>query len=415
MDIPRAPTNKKRKRFIYIGTGIVAVVLTTVALRWLEPAPPSVDRDVVFTDTVKRGPMLRQVRGTGTLVPEEIRWITAVTQGRVEEKLVEPGAQVDENTILLRLSNPDVELQALEADRQLNTAELELVNLRANLETQRLSQEAAVAAAQTAYNEAMRQYEAQKELAERGLGAQHELARARDAAVEAERRLEIEKERLEVLSRAQAAQIRSQEEQIQRLRGIVRFRRQQLESMTVRAGAVGVVQELPLEVGMWANAGATLAKVVQPGRLKAVLRVPETQVSEIALGQVAQIDTRNGIIPGRVVRIDPAAVSGTVGVDVRLEGELPPGARPDLSVDGVIEVERLDDVIYVGRPFYAQPNSTIGIFKLEPGGNTAVRVNVRLGRSSVHAIEVVSGLQPGDVVILSDMSQWDEYDRVRLR
>jgi len=414
VDIPRAPA-KKRKRYVYIGAGIAAVVLTSLALTRLEPAAPTVDRAVVFTDTVKRGPMVRQVRGTGTLVPEEVRWITAVTQGRVEEKLVEPGAQVDENTVLLRLSNPDVELQALEADRQLNTAELELVNLRANLETQRLSQEALVASAQAQYNEAMRQYEAQKELAEQGLTSEHELARARDAAEEAGRRLEIEKQRLEVLSQAQAAQIRSQEEQIHRLRAIVQFRRQQLESMTVRAGAVGVVQELPLEVGMWANAGATLAKVVQPGRLKAVLRVPETQVSEITLGQVAQIDTRNGIIPGRVVRIDPASVSGTVGVDVRLEGELPPGARPDLSVDGVIEVERLEDVVYVGRPFYAQPNSTIGIFKLEPGGNTAVRVNVRLGRSSVHAIEVVSGLQPGDVVILSDMSQWDEYDRVRLR
>lgn len=414
MDIPRAPA-KKRKRYIYIGAGIVVVVLTSVALTRLEPAAPTVDRAAVFPDTVKRGPMLRQVRGTGTLVPEEIRWITAVTQGRVEQKLVEPGAQVDENTVLLRLSNPDVELQALEADRQLNSAELELVNLRASLETQRLSQEAAVASAQTQYNEAMRQYEAQKELAERGLGSQHELARARDAAVEAERKLEIEKERLEVLSRAQAAQIQSQESQIQRLRGIVEFRKQQIESMTVRAGAVGVVQELPLEVGMWANAGATLAKVVQPGRLKAVLRVPETQIRDVALGQPASIDTRNGIIPGRVVRIDPAATTGTVGVDVALEGELPPGARPDLSVDGVIEVERLDDVIYMGRPAYGQANSTIGIFKLEPGGNAAVRVNVRLGRSSVHAIEVVSGLQPGDVVILSDMSQWDEYDRVRLR
>lgn len=414
MDIPRAPA-KKRKRYIYIGGGIVAVVLTSVALTRLEPAAPSVDRAAIFPDTVKRGPMLRQVRGTGTLVPEEVRWITAVTQGRVEQKLVEPGAQVDENTVLLRLSNPDVELQALEADRQLNSAELELVNLRASLETQRLSQEAAVASAQTEYNEAMRQYEAQKELAERGLGSQHELARAKDAAVESERKLDIEKQRLEVLSRAQAAQIQSQEQQIQRLRGIVEFRKQQIESMTVRAGAVGVVQELPLEVGMWANAGATLAKVVQPGRLKAVLRVPETQIRDVALGQPASIDTRNGIIPGRVVRIDPAATTGTVGVDVALEGELPPGARPDLSVDGVIEVERLDDVVYMGRPAYGQANSTIGIFKLEPGGNAAVRVNVRLGRSSVHAIEVVSGLQPGDVVILSDMSQWDEYDRVRLR
>jgi HlyD family secretion protein len=414
VDIPRAPA-RRRKRYIYIGAGVVAAVLTSLALTRLEPAPPTVDRAVVFTDTVKRGPMVRQVRGTGTLVPEEVRWITAVTQGRVEEKLVEPGAQVDENTVLLRLSNPDVELQALEADRQLNSAELELVNLRASLETQRLSQEATVASAQMQYNEAMRRYEAQKELAERGLTSQHELAQARDAAEEAARRLEIEKQRLEVLSRAQAAQIRSQEEQIHRLRGIVRFRRQQLESMTVRAGAEGVVQELPLEVGMWANAGATLAKVVQPGRLKAVLRVPETQIRDVAVGQPAIIDTRNGTIPGRVVRIDPAAVSGTVGVDVKLEGELPPGARPDLSVDGVIEVERLDDVVYMARPAYGQANSTIGIFKLEPGGNTAVRVNVRLGRSSVHTIEVVSGLQPGDVVILSDMSQWDEYDRVRLR
>ena len=414
MDIPRAPA-KKRKRYVYIGAGIAAVVLTSLALTRLEPAAPTVDRAVVFTDTVKRGPMVRQVRGTGTLVPEEVRWITAVTQGRVEEKLVEPGAQVDENTVLLRLSNPDVELQALEADRQLNTAELELVNLRANLETQRLSQEALVASAQAQYNEAMRQYEAQKELAEQGLTSEHELARARDAAEEAGRRLEIEKQRLEVLSQAQAAQIRSQEEQIHRLRAIVQFRRQQLESMTVRAGAVGVVQELPLEVGMWANAGATLARVVQPGRLKAALRVPETQIRDVVIGQPAIIDTRNGTIPGRVVRIDPAAVSGTVGVDVKLEGELPPGARPDLSVDGVIEVERLDDVIYMARPAYGQANSTIGIFRLEPGGNAAVRVNVRLGRSSVHAIEVVSGLQPGDVVILSDMSQWDEYDRVRLR
>src|SRR5690606_33730223 len=206
-----------------------------------------------------------------------------------------------------------------------------------------------------------------------------------------------------------------QEEQIHRLRGIVRFRRQQLESMTVRAGAEGVVQELPLEVGMWANAGATLAKVVQPGRLKAVLRVPETQIRDVAVGQPAIIDTRNGTIPCRGVRIDPAAVSGTVGVDVKLEGDLPPGARPDLSVGGVIGDERLDDVVYMARSAYGHANSTIGIFNLEPGGNHGARVDVRLGRSSVHTIEVVSGLQPGDVVILSDMSQWDEYDRVRLR
>src|SRR5690606_8244559 len=206
-----------------------------------------------------------------------------------------------------------------------------------------------------------------------------------------------------------------QEEQIHRLRGIVRFRRQQLESMTVRAGAEGVVQELPLEVGMWANAGATLAKVVQPGRLKAVLRVPETQIRDVAVGQPAIIDTRNGTIPGRVVRIDPAAVNGTVGVDVKLEGELPPGARPGLSVDGVIEVERLDDVVYMGRPAYGQANSTIGLFKLEPDGDTAVRVTVRLGRSSVHAFELAAGLQRGDVLSLSDMSQWVEFDRVRLR
>ena len=414
MDIPRAPT-RKWKRYVYAGGGLLAIVVTTVAVSRLEPAAPSVDRAALFQDTVKRGPLIRQVRGTGTLVPEEVRWITAVTAGRVERKLVEPGAEVEENTVLLELTNPDIMLQALEADRQLNSAEAELVNLRATLETQRLSQEAAVASVEAQYNDAMRQYEANKELAERGLISLHELGRSRDAAEETRRRLEIERERLEILSQAQAAQIAVQESQIERLRGIVRFRQEQIASMTVRAGAKGVVQELPLEVGMWANAGATLAKVVQPGRLKAVLRIPETQISDVAIGQVAKIDTRNGIIPGRVIRIDPAAVNGTVGVDVKLEGELPPGARPDLSVDGVIEVERLDDVVYMGRPAYGQANSTIGLFKLEPDGNTAVRVTVRLGRSSVHAIEVVSGLQPGDVVILSDMSQWDEFDRVRLR
>jgi HlyD family secretion protein len=414
VDIPRQPRKSKR-RLIYLGGATLAVVLTTLALSRLEPAAPPVDRATVWTDTVRRGTMVRQVRGPGTLVPEQIRYISAVTAGRVERVMALPGIEVDEGTVLLELSNPDVERQMLEAQRQLTSSEAEFANLQASLENQRLNQEAAVASVRSESREAERQAKLNEDMADRGLIATMDLSRTRDRAEELKTRLAIELKRLEFITRSMQAQLAAQRSQIERLRGIVEFQRVQKESMVVRAGTRGVLRELPLQEGQWVNPGANLAVVVQPGRLKAELRIPETQARDLTVGQAAAIDTRNGVIPGHVVRIDPAVQNGTVRVDVALDGALPRGARPDLSVDGTIEVERLENVLYVGRPAYGQAESTVGLFRVEEGGRGAARVNVRLGRSSVNTIEVVDGLREGDVVILSDMSTWDSHDRVRLQ
>jgi HlyD family secretion protein len=359
--------------------------------------------------------MVRQVRGPGTLVPEQIRYISAVTAGRVERVLAQPGIEVDDGTVLLELSNPDVERQMLEAQRQLTTSEAEFANLQASLENQRLNQEATVASVRSEFREAERQAAMNEDMARRGLIATMDLSRARDRAEELKTRLEIELKRLEFINRSMQAQLAAQRSQIERLRGIVDFQRVQKESMVVRAGTRGVLRELPLQEGQWVNPGSNLAVVVQPGRLRAELRIPETQARDLTVGQPAAIDTRNGIIPGSVVRIDPAVQNGTVRVDVALQGALPRGARPDLSVDGTIEVERLENVLYVGRPAYGQAESMVGLFRVEDGGRGASRVNVRLGRSSVNTIEVVDGLREGDVVILSDMSTWDSAERVRLQ
>lgn len=414
MDIPRAPVRKKR-RLIYGGIGIAALAITTVALGSLKPAAPTVNRDIVLLDTVRQGSLLREVRGPGTLVPEQIRWISAVVAGRVEKRLVEPGQRVEPSTVLLELSNPDVQIQVLNAERQLTAAEAELVTLRTSLESQRLNQAATVASVNQQYREAKRNAEANEELARQGLISTNELKTAQDRADELTTRLQLEKDRLALFESTMEGQLRVQQEQVDRLRSIASFQRSMENSMVVRAGASGVVQELPLEVGQWANSGAVLAKVVQPGKLKAVLRIPETQAKDVQLGLSARIDTRNGIIPGHVVRIDPASVQSSVTMDIALDSTLPPGARPDLSVDGTIEIERLENVVYMGRPTYGQPNSTVGIFKLEADGSHASRASVKLGRASVNAVEVVQGLKPGDVVILSDMSRWDAVDRVRLR
>lgn len=414
MDIPRQK-KPKRLRYVYLGVGLTAVILTTVALSRLEPAAPSVDRAVVWTDTVRRGPMVRQVRGPGNLVPEQIRYITTLTPGRVDRVLLRPGVEVDSGTVLLELSNPDVHIQALQAEQQLTAAEAQLVSLHATLENQRLTQEGVVAMVRSEFEEARRQLAAHEELARSGLIPPLELSRSRDRVAELAVRVDVEEKRLELFAGSIESQLEVQRQQVTRLRAIAEFQRNQVASMTVRAGSAGVLQELSLEVGQWVMPGMNLAVVVQPGRLKAVVRIPETQAKDVVLNQRATVDTRNGIIPGRVRRIDPAVVNGTVAVDIELEGELPPGARPDLSVDGTIEVERLDDVLYVGRPAYGQAESTVGLFRLEPDGKGAVRVSVRLGRSSVNAIEVRDGLQPGDVVILSDMSAWDAHERVRLR
>jgi multidrug resistance efflux pump len=399
---------------IYGGLALLGVVLATVGLRGLKPAAPQVDRAAVWIDSVQRGPLVIEVRGPGTLIPERIRWISAVTAGRVERRLAEAGEAVKPETVLLELSNPDVQLEALESERQLTASRADQVNLRANLSTQRLNQEAQVAAARAAYLDARRNAEAAESLAAKQLISANDASRARDQVEELATRYKVEQERLTVMEQAADSQIELQAAQVDRLRDVNQFQRGRVRSMVVLAGTTGILQELPLEVGQWAQSGATLARIVEPGRLKAVLRIPETQAKDVTLGQPAAIDTRNGIAQGKVARIDPAVQNGTVTVDVSLAGELPRGARPDLSVDGTIQVERLDNVLHVGRPAYGQAGSTVGLFKLSPDGKEAVRTTVRLGRTSVNTVEILGGLQPGDKVIISDMSRWDGVERVRV-
>ena len=347
-------------------------------------------------------------------MPERIRYISAVTAGRVERRLAEAGQEVKPETVLLELSNPDVQLEALESERQLTVSRADQVNLRADLASQRLSQEAQVAGARAAYLDAKRNAEAAESLMAKQLISANEASRTRDQMEELGTRYKVEQERLAVMTQAADSQVSLQAGAGRSPAGRQQFQRGRVHSMVVMAGANGILQELPLEVGQWAQSGATLARIVEPGRLKAVLRIPETQAKDVTIGQPAAIDTRNGIARGKVMRIDPAVQNGTVTVDVSLAGELPRGARPDLSVDGTIQVERLDNVLHVGRPAFGQPGSTVGLFKLTPDGTEAVRTTVRLGRTSVNTVEVLGGLRQGDKVIISDMSRWDGVERVRV-
>jgi HlyD family secretion protein len=414
VDIPRAPAKRGRKQFLYVGLALLAVVLTTLGLHGLKPAAPKVDRSAIWIDSVQRGPLVIEVRGPGTLVPERIRYISAVTAGRVEQRLAEAGEEVKPETVLLELSNPDVQLQSLESERQLTVAQADRVNLRANLATQRLNQEGTVAEARAAYLDAKRNAEAAETLAVKQLISANDASRAREHVEELATRFKVEEERLQVMTQAADSQLALQDAQVSRLRAVTDFQRGRIRSMEVKAGAAGTLQELSLEVGQWAQSGAQLARIVEPGRLKAVLRIPETQAKDVTIGQPSTIDTRNGIVRGRVSRIDPAVLNGTVTVDVKLDGEMPRGARPDLSVDGTIEVERLNNVLHMGRPAYGQAGSTVGLFRLVEGGTAAVRANVRLGRTSVNSVEVLGGLHAGDKVIISDMSRWDGFDRVKV-
>jgi HlyD family secretion protein len=399
---------------IYGAAGIILVPLITWGLSTLKPAAPTVEKATVWPDTVKRGPMLIQVRGLGTLVPEEILWIPATTDGRVVRRFVLPGSPVTADTVVLELANPELEQLALDAEWQLRAAQAQLNSLKAQLESQLLDQKAAAATVQSEYQQAKLNAEKDEELAKLGLGASLNVKLSKAKAEALTTRNAIEQQRLQVSSDSVKAQLDAQKARVEQLRALYELKRTQLDSLRVRAGAEGVLQELPVEVGQRVTAGTILAKVAQPTRLKAQLKIPETQAKDVQIGQVASIDTRNGIIPGSVMRVDPAVQNGTVTVDVKLEGALPKGARPDLSVDGTIEIERLTDVLYVGRPAFGQPNSTVGIFKLEAGGKEATRVQVKLGRSSVNTIEILSGLQVGDQVILSDMSAWDAFNRIRL-
>jgi len=362
---------------------------------------------------VKRGEMLRQVRGLGTLVPEEVRWIPAMSDGVIEEVRVLAGAAVDANTVLMVLSNPDVLHAATDAELQVKSAEADLANLRATLRNQILNQQSQQAAVESQYNQAKLDLEANQELSKKGLIASIFLKKAEVAANELGMRNEMEKKRIDANAESADAQIAAQQSRLDQYRSIFNLRKKQLADLMVRAGVPGVVQQVPVEAGQHVMPGTILAKVAEPGRLKAELQVPETQAKDVVLGLPASIDTRNGIISGQVSRIDPASVNGNVKVDVHLVGEYPKGARPDLSVDGTIDIERIPSVLYVGRPAFGQSDATVGIFKLSANGE-ASRIQVKLGRTSVNTIEVVDGLREGDQVVLSDMSAWDSYDRVRV-
>ena len=419
MDIARPPKSKKG-RYITIGAIVTALVGGTAALSTLEPAAPSVDRSTLWIDTVRRGMMKREVRAPGTLVPEHVRIISAVTAGRIERKVTLPGVAVQPSTVLIVMTNPDVQLELLESERQLTAAEAELVRLRNTLESQVLQQQSAVAAVASEYGQAQREHEVMQGLAQKGLASANEVARAKEKLQELQVRKESAKRQLDAYSSTLSEQIELQKANVQRMRDIAQFQRNRVSSMNVTAGEHGVLQSLDLELGQWVVPGQQLARVAQPGRLKAVLRVPETQARDIVIGQKVSVDTRTGdtrtsVIQGRVMRIDPAVVNGAVVVEVTLEGELPRGARADLSVDGTIEIERLDDVMYVGRPAYGQPESTVGLFKLEPDGSHARRTQVKLGRASVNTIEIAQGLNVGDLVIISDVSQWDAEERLRIK
>jgi len=416
MDIPRLGAARQRRirRIAYAVVALLVLVSVTYGLSRLKPAAPSVEMATLWPDVVKRGPMLLQVRGLGTLVPEEILIIPARTDGRVDRRLVLPGAQVKADTVIFELSNPEQEQGALDAEWQLRAAQAQYNSLKADLDKQLLDQKANAATVHSDYVQAKLDAEKDAELAKLGLGSELNVKVSQAKAEALTTRDQIEKQRLEVNAASVKAQLDAQQAKVEQLRALYELKKAQLDSLHVRAGAEGVITEVDVEIGQRVSAGTPLAKVVQPTRLKAQLKIPETQAKDVLIGQDASVDTRNGIIPGHVMRVDPAAVQGTVTVDVKLDGALPKGARPDLSVEGTIEIENLQDVVYMGRPAFGQPNTTISIFKVDPSGKEATRVQVKLGRASVSTVEILDGLKPGDRVILSDMTQWDAFNRIRL-
>jgi HlyD family secretion protein len=404
---------KKIRRLIYGATALVVIVLITVGVSRLKPAAPSVERTTVWIDTVKRGSMLRQVRGSGTLVPEEIRWINTTTQGRVEKILLRPGATVSPETVLMLLSNPDLEQSVKDAQLAYGSAQAAYQNRKTELESALLNQQSDVAGIEASYKDAMMTLEANQQLFKDQLVSAIQLKQSESRAAELKNRLTLAQQRLTMTTNGITSQLAPQESDVEQRRAAYQLRVQQLENLKVKAGMTGVLQLVPVEVGSQVGPGTNLARVADPTNLKAELRIAETQTKDIRIGQTAEVDTRNGIVKGKVSRIDPAAQGGTVGVDIILEDALPPGARPDLSVDGTIQLERLDNVIYVGRPAFGQENSTVTLFKVGADGE-AVQTKVELGRSSVNQIEIKNGLQPGDQVILSDMSAQDSFERIRI-
>jgi HlyD family secretion protein len=417
MDIARPDQSKakRKKRIIYGSLALLGLIAVTVGLARLKPAAPTIEGNLLWPDTVKRGEMIRQVRGLGTLVPEEIRWIAARTQGRVDKIILRPGATVTTDSVILMLTNPDVEQAFANAESQLKAAEAELVNLEVTLKSGVLQAESLAAGAKADYERSRLQAEVNEQLAKDGLISSLDFRLSKVIAEQAQTRHGIEQKRYKFAQDTIEPQLAVKRAEVDRLRAMSKLRRDELDALKVCSSMKGVLQLLPVEVGAQVQPGTNLARVADPTKLKAEIRVAETQAKDVVPGLPAIIDTRNGVVEGKVSRVDPSVQNGTVTVDVTLNGELPRGARPDLSVDGTIELERLENVIYMGRPAFGQENATVGIFKFEPDGVYAARTQVKLGRSSVSSIEVVSGLQPGDRVILSDMSQWDANDRVKIR
>jgi HlyD family secretion protein len=418
MDIQRPDSVRKQKKLrqlLYAGVAGIAVLAVTVGLSRLKPAAPSVDRSTVWVEAVKRGPMVRQVRGLGTLVPEDIRWIPAQTDARVDEIVLRPGAVVRPDSIILKLSNPDLEQALEDATLQRKGAEADLNNTRARLESDLLNQRAQAATVLDDYKTAKLDLETNEEMFKDGLVADVIVKKAELRVQELAARNKIEEERVETQKRAAEAQVATSIAKVDQLRALETLKRKQMAALNVRAGIDGLLELLPVEVGQKFPAGTNVARVADPKHLKAQIRIAETQAKDVQIGQRAEVDTRNGVVEGKVSRVDPSVVNGTVTVDVLFSGALPDGARADLTVDGTIELERMADVLYVGRPAFGQEESTVGLFKLVDNGQEATRVQVKLGKSSVNTIEIRGGLQPGDQVVLSDMSAWDRYDRIRLK
>ena len=416
MDVPRAgvAAKKRKRRIIIISAVALGVILATIALSRLKPAVPSVDRSTVWVDTVKRGPMVRQVRGLGMLVPEDIRWLPANTEGSVEKILIWPGAPVQPDSDILELSSPELEQTAHDAESKATAEEADLTSLRATLQRELLDQESTTARIHSEYEQAKMERQTNDQLAKNGLIAVLQYKTSKVKEEELANRDQIEHKRLEFARSSIEPQIASKQASVDQAKQLAKLKLDQVEALHVKAGMSGVLQQLPVQIGQRVKIGDNLARVADPTKLKAQIKIAETQAKDIQGGQKAVIDTRNGVVNGHVTRVDPAVEQGTVTVDVAIEGELPKGARPDLSVDGTIELERLNDVVYVGRPAFGQENSTVGIFKLVAGSSEAVRTPVKLGKSSVNTIEIQSGLNPGDQVILSDTSAWDSHDRIRL-
>ena len=417
MDIVRTGIveKKRRNRWLIAAAGIVVVVAMTLAVARLEPAAPAVDRDTVWIGTVERGNFERKVRGHGTLVPENLRWVQAQTNGRVETVYFEPGHHVGADDVILELSNPEVERSAVDAESALRRSEAELESLRVTLISSELDQQAQAAEVNADYIRATLQAEANQELFDKGLISGIQLRSSEAVAQALTTRQEIEAQRLTMTAEAHRALLAAKRAELEQQRALYKLRSEQLDALAVRAAIDGVVQDVPVEIGQQVSPGTMLARVAEPTRLKAELRVPATRARDVRAGQKVSVDTRNGLVDGTVARVDPSVQEGSVMVEVRLDGTLPDGARPDMAVDGAIQIERLSDVMYIGRPVQSQENATVGLYRLEDDGKHARRVRVGLGHASVDTIEIIDGLREGDRVILSDTSRWDDYERIRLR